>query len=54
MPTFAIVVRYANAVPILINLEDAQDEGVAKAVKKHLDQDIKAAQARHATVLVKI
>ena len=54
MPTFAIVVRYANAVPISINLVDAQDEAAAQAVKKQLDQDIKAAQAKHATVLVNI
>ena len=54
MPTFAIAGRYANAVPILINLEDVQDEAAAQAVKKHLDQDIKAAQAKEATVLVNI
>ena len=54
MPTFALVVRYPNAVPISIHLEDAQDEAAAQAVKKQLDQDIKAAQAKHATVLVNI
>jgi len=54
MPTFAIVVRYANAVPISINLEDARDAAAADSVKKQLDHDIKAAQAKHATVLVNI
>ena len=54
MPTFAIVVRYANAVPISIDLDDAQDKAAAQAVKKQLDQDIEAAQAKHATVLVNI
>jgi hypothetical protein len=54
MPTFAIVVHYANAVPISFNLEDAQDEAAAQAVKRRLDHDIKAEQAKHATVLVNI
>ena len=53
MPAFAIVVRY-QCRPDLDQPRRVQDEAAAQAVKKHLDHDIKAAQAKHATVLVNI